>query len=262
MSDLNERLTAIELMLEATLRASDAIMWCNGYTCGRTESKPDGSGNDPFVLLFPAAPYLDHKYVKVYVNDFHKLPDFVTHAHISPDEFPDEADGTTTRSRAQQRGVYHECRPFQVLTYPGKETQMGPERRFMAVVKPLVVPQSRPQSQPEIRPQPAAQPATNGQTQAQPAPDWRAAACGAHNVEVFDHAVHMATGIDANRARSAMVTSTGLPFDIGSGEHRKCMYEALSFYERRRKALINEGSDISAAHAPAWAAAVKEYNKQ
>ena len=90
-----------------------------GYAIGIT------SNNDTFVLLYPENDALKHKVCRVYSHSFHKLPDFIS-ITITPRAEDDNPD----RDKARARGVYHDCQAFLIATVPGKQTQMGAEKRF------------------------------------------------------------------------------------------------------------------------------------
>lgn len=92
----------------------------NGYVHGRT------SEGDPFVCLYSSHPKMEHKVCRVYSDKFHDLPYFVRTNNIPANA----QDGNPSKSKAQQQGIYHNCSVFMIATRPGKETNMGPEKRF------------------------------------------------------------------------------------------------------------------------------------
>lgn len=141
-------LIKIEKMLTAVLKSAGHIHWIGGYVCGRT------SNDDPFIILYPAADYLQEKAVRVYEHDFKKLPAF-----ISTNDVPGDTDNNPSKDKAQRRGIYHECPVFQIVTYDGRETQMGREKRFGDVLYAPNAPQA--QERPSTPPQPQ-QPQTSG----------------------------------------------------------------------------------------------------
>lgn len=109
----------VERMLEALLKSGNHLHWIGGYVYGRT------SNDEPFVILYPADPRLQEKAVRVYPHDFKKLPDF-----IPTDNIEGETDANPSKDKAIKRGIYNVCPLFQIVTYDGKDTQMGPEKRF------------------------------------------------------------------------------------------------------------------------------------
>lgn len=164
----------IETLLRALLH--EQLHWIGGYVHGRT------SNGDPFLILYPAADYLNHKVCRVYDRDLKKLPDFVD-THVASD--CDTSDNPT-KDKAQKLGIYRPAeRYFQIVTVPGRETQMGNEVRFfdvVAVAKSGPVRMNAPGAAQhrqqttvragraqQARPAPP-QPAGNGQAQDGPAP--------------------------------------------------------------------------------------------
>lgn len=170
----------VKKMLTALLKSQGNLHWIGGYTHGRT------SNDDPFIILYPSAEHLKHKVCRVYPDQFRKLPAFIDTA------VPTHAtDSNPDKDKAQAKGIYRECPPFQVLTFDGKDTSMGPEKRFSDV---LYVPQAN-SSQPAPTKQPAQQNGNgNGRkpaqdTQESEADHWRREALTAENAFMFDTAV-------------------------------------------------------------------------
>ena len=126
-----DKLSAVEKMLTALLKSNDIIHWVGGYVQGRTTPKDDQRIGDPFIILYPASERLNHKICRVYEHDFAKLPDFVD------TDVPEDArvDDNPDRDKAIKKRVYRPCPPFLITIYEGKETQMGPEKRFLDVVR-------------------------------------------------------------------------------------------------------------------------------
>lgn len=113
------QLDRIETMLKAVLASGNHIHWVGSYAHGRTKT------GDPYIVLFPASDKLEHKVCRVYESQFKRLPDFVDTAvpgHIKPSK----------DTPAKDRGI--PCAHFQVVTSDGKDTQMGAEKRFFAVL--------------------------------------------------------------------------------------------------------------------------------
>lgn len=106
-------------MLEAMLTSERHIWWVGGYVHGRT------SQGDPFILLYPGSDKLNNKICRVYEHQFNRLP-----AYVNTDVPATAQDGNPTRETAQRQGIYVPCPGFKIVTTNGKETQMGPERRF------------------------------------------------------------------------------------------------------------------------------------
>jgi len=120
MQDNNE-IVMVRKMLTALLR--DRLHVVGGYVYGRTKN------DDPFIILYPAQEYLTHKICRVYPHDFKKLPKF-----IPTDNVPGDTENNPDKGAAIKYGIYHTCPVFQIVTYFGKETQMGPEVRFSDVL--------------------------------------------------------------------------------------------------------------------------------
>jgi len=113
------QLDRIETMLKAILASDNHIHWVGSYAHGRTKT------GDPYIVLFPASDKLEHKVCRVYESQFKRLPDFVDTAvpgHIKPSK----------DTPVKDRGI--PCTHFQVVTSDGKDTQMGAEKRFFAVL--------------------------------------------------------------------------------------------------------------------------------
>ena len=123
-----------------------------GYAIGVT------SNNDTFVLLYPENESLQHKVCRVYSHSFHKLPDFIDIVITDSAE-----DDNPNRDKARKRGVYHICQAFLIATVPGKQTQMGAEKRFYLTLNDnsqqvlpdlkeaiVVQEESEPESEPEV----------------------------------------------------------------------------------------------------------------
>lgn len=113
--------------LITVLIAGGKLHEVGGYVYGKTKR---GEG-DPFVILYPYAQGMKEKVCRVYQQDFGKLP------HYIPTEFPQGGNyvyDNPDKEEARKAGIYHNCRPFTMATYPGKQTQMGPEQRFHSVI--------------------------------------------------------------------------------------------------------------------------------
>lgn len=124
---IDERLDRIEKMLTAVLRGTSHIHWIGGYVYGTTED-----GGSKFIILYPASDRLKEKIVRVYQEEFKRLPDFID---TSDRAFARAVSTNPAKDKAMTKGIYHECPLFQIVTYDGRETQMGKERRFGDVVR-------------------------------------------------------------------------------------------------------------------------------
>ncbi len=108
------------------------------------------SRDDLFIILYPADERLTEKVVRVYPHDFKKLPAFIITEGIDGGD----TEANPNKEQARKKGIYHECPLFEIVTYDGRETQMGKERRFGDVLrvttqerKPTLVGQPTPAGQ-------------------------------------------------------------------------------------------------------------------
>lgn len=126
MSDqrMTQAIDQIAKMLRSILLTNGNLHYIGGYTTGETKA------GDPYVILYPAAEYLDHKVCRVYPHEFKKLPSGIDTAQI--DDLA--GGGNPDKSQAQKMGIYRQCPVFAITTYDGKETQMGREKRFADVL--------------------------------------------------------------------------------------------------------------------------------
>lgn len=113
------QLDRIETMLKAILASDNHLHWVGSYAHGRT------STGDPYIVLFPASDKMEHKVCRVYESQFKRLPDFVNTA-VPASVRPSK--NTPAKNQAIA------CAHFQVVTSDGKDTQMGAEKRFFAVL--------------------------------------------------------------------------------------------------------------------------------
>jgi hypothetical protein len=110
-------------MLEALLRSNNQLHWINAYAPGRT------ANGDEYIILYAANEKLNHKICRVYQEAFSRLPDYVD-TNV-PQNAP---NGNPTREEAHKRGILRTCPLFKIVTYDGRETAMGPERRFYVML--------------------------------------------------------------------------------------------------------------------------------
>lgn len=113
------QLDRIERMLKHILMNDNHYHVIDGYVYGNT------SEGKPFVILYPRGEHMKEKACRVYMEQFKKLPDF-----IPTDNIEGDTEANPNKTQARNKGIYHECPMFGVVTYDGKETQMGPEKRF------------------------------------------------------------------------------------------------------------------------------------
>lgn len=264
----NEQLDCIEKMLRAQLKSAGHIWWVSGWVYGQT------SNGDLFIILYPAAENLKEKVVRVYDHDMKRLPAFI----------PTNVDGGDTeanpsKEQARKKGIYHECPAFEIVTYDGKDTQMGKERRFGDVlrlskaarealgkgVRPSVsvVAPTRPVQHPSLpTPTPSAVQAQLPGTPAADLPNYRVLALGAKTVTEYDYAAFMAVKgvlyIDQERIRA--IRETLVP-DWQPGEKANpAMLAALEVYQRTRLAVENQSGDRTKGHNIGKREALRAYN--
>ncbi len=175
----NTQINTVEKMLRALLRKDNLIRWVGGYIYGRT------SNDDPFIVLYPTQAYLKEKVVRVYENNFKKLPDFVDTAVPANTT----NDGNPNKDKATRMGLYIECPAFEVLTYRGKETQMGPEIRFDDVLRITNSTKHYLQQPEQATAVPSNQPNQPPNSQLSTIAMWRLEAVNAKDPLMFDTAI-------------------------------------------------------------------------
>ncbi len=270
--EMNEQLERIEKMLRAQLRSAGHVWWIGGYVYGVT------SNGDPFIILYPSAENLKEKVVRVYDQDFKKLPRFI------PTEGIDGGDteANPSKEQARKKGIYHECPAFEIVTYDGKDTQMGKERRFGDVLRlsrkaaealGAPVGAQTPARQPaEQRPpppdeidweQPGGAPAQGQGTGISPLPDYRALALGAKTAAEFDYAAYMTlrNGMYTDQERIAKTRQALVPAWKPGEKSNAAMLAALTVYREKRAAAEGRGESPGPAHAFAKREAMSAYNK-
>lgn len=266
---MTDQLTRIEKMLTAVLKSGNHIHWIGGYVYGRT------SNDDPFILLYPAADNLNEKIVRVYPQDFKKLPAF-----IDTGDVPADTENNPNKGQAQKKGIYHTCPLFQIVTYDGKETQMGPEKRFGDVVRvkdsptlpaqngrisaPPPAQNGQPVSRINRPAAPAAQPATPPAAPKSnnpiPPKDWELDALTSTDPLMFDTAVvHVITWFkDATQVTTARETM----FGAWVGARAPAYLAGLKTYARKRDELESDGQPATAAHKQAKTEAGNHYRRE
>lgn len=249
----SQRLKVIEDMLTALLKSQNHIHWIGGYVYGKTK------GGDPFVILYPAAEYLQEKACRVYPQEFKKLPSFINTQNIQG-----KTRGNPNKGEARELGIYHECPMFQVITYDGKETPMGNEKRFGKVLR---VTDKMPGGRDNQQPQP--NPTESEDRNAAPVPQnrpltqdeqahYRNEARTANDDFMFVTAVqklhpkYTVRGLETIRGRvcAEPVTADNAPRQ----------YEAIVKYIERRAELERVG-DTRAAHNTAATEAAAQYKQ-
>lgn len=251
-------LEQVAKMLRAQLKGAGHLWWVGGFVYGQT------SNGDVFVILYPAAENLKEKVVRVYDRDLKKLPAFI----------PTDVDGGDTeanpsKEQARKKGIYHECPAFEIVTFDGKDTQMGRERRFGDVLRlsqeaaEALQVAGRVGAQTSARGlQPESPPPAQRSSEL---PDYRAMAIQAKTATEFDYAAFMTlrNGMYTDQERiTAARESLGLGWKPGSGPGNAAMLKALEVYREKRQAAEGRGEAPGAAHQFAKREAMSAYNRE
>jgi len=259
---VNEQLIKVEKMLAALLRSGNQLHWVGGFVYGRTDN------DDPFIILYPAAGHMKQKVCRVYEHDFKKLPAFVPTGHV-----PADTNANPPKEQARKAGIYHECQLFQIVTFHGKETQMGREVRFSDVLRvsqngsgqaqrPAGEPPPEPIRQdPRGKTNPAAQAVRKAEQNGSglTAAEWKARAAEAR--EDFDFFTCIAKAwpgfyVEGGRVESTFDVLFPRPYD----PRRNGAYLAgMAIYADVRANLEASGTAAGPAHATAKARAIKAY---
>ena len=277
---MNEQvLEQVAKMLRAQLRSAGHLWWIGGYVYGVT------GNNDPFIILYPADEKLNEKVVRVYPHDFKKLPAF-----IQPVDGGD-TEANPNKEQAKKKNIYHECPMFEIVTFDGKETQMGRERRFgdvlrlsrkaaeaalMAQRPQVPAPQRQEQSPRPSGPPPPpdeavwSPPVTTGvarpghvpAAEGMALPDYRRLAAEAKAAHEFDYAAYMVlrNGVYHSVERIAKTRQNLVPEWQPSPATNEAALLALEMYRDKRVQAEADGAEPTAAHQTAKLAALKAYN--
>lgn len=256
----NDTIEQVAKMLRAQLKGAGHLWWVGGFVYGQT------SNDDLFIILYPAAENLKEKVVRVYPHDFKALPAF-----IPTDVDGGDTDRNPSKDQAQKKGIYHACPAFEIVTYDGKDTQMGKERRFGDVLR--LSKAAREALGQVARPAPAAN--VGAQTRSAPAPppddeppgdlpDYRALALAAETPAQFDYAAYMTlkNGMYADVERVTRTRESVIPAWKPGERSNRAMLAALETYRDKRHAAESRGEAPAAAHAFAKLEAVRVYNKE
>ena len=268
----NNQLDLIAKMLRAQLMGAGHLWWVSGYIYGQT------SNGDLFIILYPSAENLKEKVVRVYPHDFKKLPAFI----------PTDVDGGDTeanpsKEQARKKGIYHECPAFEIVTYDGKDTQMGKERRFGDVLRlsraarealgqvgratpPPPPPanvgaQTRPTAAPPAAPPPPPPPPAD---ELMHLPDYRALALAATTEQAFDYAAFMAlrNGLYTEQEHISKTRLSLVPAWKPGERPNAAMLAALETYRDKRSAAEARGEAPSEAHKFGRLEAMRVYNQE
>jgi hypothetical protein len=269
---MNDQLERIEKMLRAQLMGAGHVWWVSGYVYGTT------SNGDLFIILYPAAENLKEKVVRVYDQDFKKLPRFI------PTEGIDGGDteANPSKEQARKKNIYHECPAFEIVTYDGKDTQMGKERRFGDVLRlsrkaaealgnsagaPQQPATRTPPQRPAEPPPPDeidwGTPSSSHAPGTASLPDYRAMALKATTAAAFDYAAYMVlrNGMYTDQERIQRAREVIVPGWKPAERSNAAMLAALETYRDKRHAAEARGEAEGNAHAFAKREAMSVYNK-
>ena len=266
---MNEQMDRIEKMLRAQLKSAGHVWWIGGFVYGQT------SRDDLFIILYPADEKLNEKVVRVYPHDFKKLPRYI------PTEGIDGGDteANPNKEQARKKGIYHECPAFEIVTFDGKDTQMGKERRFGDVLRvsragqealgapgggvgaPTRANDGRRTTDDTRRPQ---QPPPPPPDERPALPDYRALALEAKTEREFDYAAYMVlkNGLYSEQDRITKTREVIVPGWRPGGRANGAMLKALEVYREKRQAAEGRGEASGAAHAFAKKEAMGAYNRE
>jgi hypothetical protein len=270
-SEMNEQLDRIERMLRAQLKGEGHLWWISGFVYGQT------SRDDLFIILYPADERLVEKVVRVYPHDFKKLPTFIRTEGIDGGD----TDGNPNKEQARRKGIYHECPLFEIVTFDGKDTQMGKERRFGDVVRVTNAERRAPSTErgimnderqvtngkqaptPASPAQPPPPPPPAADVERPELPDYRAMAVGAKTAGEFDYAAYMVlrNGLYTEVERITRTRESLVPAWQPGERPNGAMLSALAVYRDKRSAAEGRGEAAGAAHKFARREAMSAYNK-
>lgn len=240
MTTNQEQLDRIERMLRAQLKSASHVWWISGYVYGQT------SNGDLFIILYPADERLAEKVVRVYPHDFKKLPGFIPTAGIDGGD----TEANPNRTQARNKGIYHECPMFEIVTFDGKDTQMGKERRFGDVLRISQAAQAAaPQAPAPSSPGRSAPPPPEAGREPE-LPDYRAMALAASSEREFDYAAFMVlrNGLYTDQERITKTRESLVPKWQSGQRTNSAMLHALAVYRDKRAAAEARGEAIGAAH--------------
>ena len=263
---MNEQSERIEKMLRAQLKGAGHLWWIGGYVYGVT------SNGDLFIILYPAAENLREKVVRVYEHDFRKLPAFIRTEGIDGGD----TEANPSKEQARKKGIYHECpAAFEIVTYDGKDTQMGKERRFGDVLRVSHKAAgsegaTRPASPPPPPPDESDGEPGTVSTRKQPPlidqgvlPDYRQMALRAKTATEFDYAAYMTlrNGMYTEVERVAKVRESVVMGWKPGERANAAMLDALAVYCEKRAAADGRGAAQREAHQFAQREARAVYNE-
>lgn len=262
-----ETLEQVAKMLRAQLKGAGHLWWIGGYVHGVT------GNDDPFIILYPADEKLQEKVVRVYPHDFKKLPAFIPAGAAGGD-----TEANPNKEQARRKGIYHECPVFEIVTFDGKETQMGRERRFGDVLRlsrkaaeaAQAAQQKQGHGQPPQRPAPAQSPtpppimpSEPARVGAMPLPDYGKLALESKTEKEFDYAAFMTlrNGLFTDQERVTVVREKLVPAWRPGGKANAAMLEALAVYRVKRGEAEGRGEAAKPAHDFALREARNAYNQ-
>jgi hypothetical protein len=246
-------------MLRAQLRGQGHLWWIGGYVYGQT------SRDDLFIILYPADERLTEKVVRVYPHDFKKLPAFIQTEGIDGGD----TDANPNKDQARRKGIYHECPLFEIVTFDGRETQMGKERRFGDVLRVTNVERKSAAPPAPVRPTPNTAAVREGVGRNDPSPepalpDYRAMALVAKTADEFDYAAYMAlkSGLYTEVEHITKTRASLIPEWSPGSRPNQALLAALETYRNERATAQGHGQPTREAHKLARTAALNDYHRQ
>lgn len=260
----SQRLRIIEDMLTAVLKSQNNIHWVSGFVYGKTKK------GDPFILLYPANARLVEKVCRVYPGEFSKLPPFIPTKDIRG-----KTRDNPNRPDAIELGLYNESPMFQILTYDGKDTPLGKEKRFGKVLRVTdripdngnAAAPSPDDDEDDDEPTPQAQPAAATHVPAVPNRPLSAQEIShyQHEARTADNDFMFITAVNklypANTHDGLKVIRGRVCGEVLDKSNAATQLEAMEKYLSRRKELEKEGKSAVTAHNTAVTDAAALYKQ-
>lgn len=157
IAELRKDNLMMQKMLKSILQTNKSYHVVGGFCWGNT---PEGAS---FLVLYPKFDGLKFQVCRVYADDynFKDIPQWIRDTQETTGY-----DSPKDKDWAKSKKIYHDGFTMAIVTYDGKDTQMGPEKRYAGVLwasggkqaqfAPLSVPPpTQPQAQALSQPPPA-----------------------------------------------------------------------------------------------------------
>lgn len=130
----------------ATLQSTGNFHWCLGYIRGISVKENFGKGVEQprasrYIAVYPASPHAVKRVCRIWEDEFERIEQefpglFDLSFGVNDDNLVTGKAGPGERDEEIAAGrFYLTPKAFSIATYPGKDTQMGPEVRFGMVVE-------------------------------------------------------------------------------------------------------------------------------